>query len=324
MAYASKYAICMGWLAAVALPAPGPALAQETGTGPDDTIMLDPITVTARRHDEDAQSVPISMNVIEGRAVDRISPSTSNTDIARMTPNFVTQEFGGPYTNIGHIRGVGSLFPLSPDDTSVSFNVDEIPMSAFGLPPSTLDLTRVEVLRGPQGTLYGRNSQGGAVNYIPNRPEFMRELRLRGEVGTNGWHLGEIVANTPLIDDVLAGRLALQYSNRDGDIRNVVQGGDDGEVTVGVARGSLLWTPTDDTSVLLVSPMTATTTPLPYGCCGTRAAIRAAVSTRATIFSASSMAPVSGSSTTSTVSASPRSRAFSRWTAGRSWIWPTA
>ena len=213
--------------------------------------MLDPIVITARRHREDAQTVPISTTIIEGRELEEISPVTSNADIARSTPNFVLNEGGGPYTNVGHIRGVGSLFTLSPDDTSVTFNVDEVPMSAFGIPPSTLDLSRVEVLRGPQGTLYGRNSQAGAVNFISNRPEFLRELRLRGEIGTNGWHLGEIIANAPLVDDVLAGRLALQYSRRSGDIRNVVQGGEDGCVTIGAARGSLLWTPTDATSVLL-------------------------------------------------------------------------
>ncbi|MFK0278408.1 TonB-dependent receptor [Ensifer sp. NPDC090286] len=227
------------------------ASAQERRDGDGQITVLDTITVTARRHAEDAQAVPISIKVLEGREIEQISPASSNADIARSTPNFVMQEFGGPYTNIGHIRGVGSLFPLSPDDTSVSFNVDEIPISAFGIPPTTLDLSRVEVLRGPQGTLYGRNSQGGAVNFIANRPEFLREFRLRGEVGTEGWHLGEFIANTPLIDDVLAGRLALQYSNRGGDIRNVVQGGDDGAVKVGAARGSLLWTPTEATTVLL-------------------------------------------------------------------------
>ncbi|EKF18533.1 TonB-dependent receptor [Nitratireductor pacificus pht-3B] len=228
-----------------------PAVAQEQENAEGQATILDTITVTARRHAEDAQSVPISIKVIEGRETEQISPASSNADIARSTPNFVMQEFGGNYTNIGHIRGVGSLFPLSPDDTSVSFNVDEIPMSAFGIPPSALDLSRVEVLRGPQGTLYGRNSQGGAVNFVPNTPEFHREFRLRGEIGTNGWHLGEFIANMPLIDDTLAARLALQYSSRDGDIRNVVQGGEDGAIRVGAARGSVLWTPSDVTSVLL-------------------------------------------------------------------------
>ncbi|EIM73525.1 TonB-dependent receptor [Nitratireductor aquibiodomus RA22] len=238
-------------LAASIVLAPLPVAAQTQAAGNGRTTTLETITVTARRHAEDAQSVPISMNVIEGHETEQISPASSNADIARSTPNFVMQEYGGHYMNIGHIRGVGSLFPLSPDDTSVSFNVDEIPMSAFGLPPSTLDLSRVEVLRGPQGTLYGRNSQGGAVNFVPNRPEFQREFRLRGEIGSNGWQLGEFIANMPLIDEALAARLAVQYSNRDGDIRNVVQGGEDGRVTVGAARGSLLWTPSDVTSVLL-------------------------------------------------------------------------
>jgi len=213
--------------------------------------VLDPIIITGRRRSEDVQDVPISTNVIEGEQLRDISPISSNADIARSTPNFSFVERGGIYANIGIIRGVGSLTPVSSDDTSVSYNVNEVPLSAFGLPPTTLDLERVEVLRGPQGTLYGRNAQAGAVNFVPNRPTFDREFRLRGEIGTNGWSLGEFIANTPLIQDVLAGRLAVQHSKRGGDVPNVVIGGKDGDVQIGAARGSLLFTPTDDTSALL-------------------------------------------------------------------------
>jgi iron complex outermembrane receptor protein len=213
--------------------------------------VLDTIIITARKRSEDAQTVPISTNIIEGERLKEISPVSSNADLARVTPNFSFVELGGIYANVGIIRGVGSLFPISSDDTSVSYNVDEVPLSAFGMAPSTLDLQRVEVMRGPQGTLYGRNAQAGAVNFVPNRPDFVPEYQLRGEVGTNGWHLGEFIANTPLIQDVLAGRLAVQYSSRDGDVSNVVIGGKDGDVQIGSARGALLYTPDEDTSALL-------------------------------------------------------------------------
>lgn len=214
-------------------------------------IVLDAITVTARRHSEDEQDVPISMSVVEGEQLKDISPANANSDIVRLTPNVSLHDMGGPFTNFAFIRGIGSLQPLSPDDTSVTFNVNEVPSSAMGIPPSTMDLSRLEVLRGPQGTLYGRGSQAGAINYIANRPAFSRELSLRGEIGTNGWRLGELIANAPVIDDVLAGRLALQYAKRDGDVENVVMGGKDGAVDVGAARGSLLFQPTADSSALL-------------------------------------------------------------------------
>ena len=243
-----------GVLAAAIVTLPG-ALAQNRQEGPGEraqaaAVTLDTVKVTARRHAENAQAVPISMTVIEGETVDRIPTVSSNAAIARQTPNFSFVDFGGQYTNFSNVRGVGSFTVLSPDDTSVPFYVDEIPRSPLSVAPSTLDMSRIEVLRGPQGTLYGRNSQGGAVNFVPNRPEFTPGFQLRGEVGTRGWALGEVIANQP-INDRLAGRLAVQYSNRDGDVSNVLTGGKDGRTRVGAARGSLLLVPDPQTSALL-------------------------------------------------------------------------
>lgn len=226
------------------------ALARQQTQGGKPTTTLDTVTVTARRHMEDAQSVPISITVLEGKAADALPTVSSNAAIARSAPNFSFIDNGGQYTNVANIRGVGSLFVLSPDDTSVPFNVDEIPLSPLSVPASTLDVSRIEVLRGPQGTLYGLNSQGGAVNFVSSRPEFFESVRLRAEAGSEGWGLGEIVANAP-IGDVLAGRLALRYSSRDGDIRNLIAGGKDGKTEVGSVRGSLLLAPDADTSALL-------------------------------------------------------------------------
>jgi len=212
---------------------------------------LDRIVITARRQSEDAQSVPISTTIIAEQRLREVPPTSSNSAIAQATPNFYHVYAGGKYTNRAVMRGVGSLLTMSPDDTSVVFNVDEIPTSAFGPMPSTLDLERIEVLRGPQGTLYGRGAQGGAVIFVPVRPDFEKELQLRGEVGTNGWKIGEMVVNTPLVDEVLAGRLAVRYATQDGDIFNPVRNGEDGGFRVGAARGSLLFTPGADTTALL-------------------------------------------------------------------------
>ncbi len=239
----------LGLLTASTMLASTPAWAQQADQ--NDTTMLEPITVTARHHAEDAQSVPISIDILQGERLQEIPPASSNSSIAQQTPNFYHADGGNRYTNKATMRGVGSLLPMSPDDTSVVFNVDEIPTSAFGPMPATLDLERIEVLRGPQGTLYGRGAQAGAVNFVPVRPGFDKELQLRSEVGTNGWALGELIANTPLIDDVLAGRLAVRYSTQDGDIQNPIAGGEGGGFKVGSGRGSLLFTPDPDTTALL-------------------------------------------------------------------------
>ncbi|MGE3871328.1 MAG: TonB-dependent receptor [Parvibaculaceae bacterium] len=232
--------------------APNAAWTQEQAAEVDgESVLLDTIYVTARRHSENAQSVPISMDVLEGQKLKEISSVSSNSDIARSTPNFVHVYAGTHYRNRAIIRGVGSLLPMSPDDTSVVFNMDEVPTSGFGPMLPNLDLERIEVLRGPQGTLYGRGAQAGAVNFIPKRPGFERELELRAEVGTFGWHLGELVANVPLVTEKVSGRLALQYSQREGDIRNVVIGGEDGDAKVGAARASLLALPGPNTTALV-------------------------------------------------------------------------
>jgi iron complex outermembrane receptor protein len=224
-----------------------PALSPER----EDASPLEVITVTARRVAEDAQDVPIALTVLDSDATGRLPATASNAAIARTAPNFAFVDNGGQYANVANMRGVGSLFVLSPDDMSVPFNMDEIPLSPLGISPSTLDISRIEILRGPQGTLYGRNSQGGAVNFVPNRPLFDTSIRFRVEAGSRDWGLAELVANTVIVPDRLAGRLALQFSRRDGDVHNAVAGGRDGRTRVGAARGSLLFTPDTETNVIL-------------------------------------------------------------------------
>ncbi|MFC0709606.1 TonB-dependent receptor [Azorhizophilus paspali] len=228
-----------------------PALAAGEELPADEAaIMLDSVTVTARKRGETEFDVPISMGVIREKQAELIPPASSNANLARMVPNFNFLDSGGQYTNAGNIRGVGSFSPLSSDDTSIVFNVDEIPLSAYGVPPVLMDIERVEVLRGPQGTLYGRNTQGGAINIVTNRPQFGPELSVRMEGGSRDYGLGELIVNDALNDN-LAGRLAIRYSEQNGDVRNNASGDKDGAAQIGALRGSLLFVPDEETSALL-------------------------------------------------------------------------
>ncbi|MPZ41039.1 MAG: TonB-dependent receptor plug domain-containing protein [Rhizobiales bacterium] len=227
----------MGWGVS-----PGPAAAQQA-------IQLDEITVTARKRPEAEKDVPISLTTVEGEQLEDLSKTRSNADLARSVPNFNFVDLGGQSSNLANIRGVGSFSPVSPDDTSVVFYVDEAPQSVYGIAPNLLDTESVEVLRGPQGTLFGRNAQGGAVSIISRVPTFDRSFSLTGEWGTKRYGLAELIANSPLIPNVLAGRVALRYSNFGGDVPNILLGGNDAATQVGAFRGSLLFTPTERTTV---------------------------------------------------------------------------
>lgn len=226
------------------------SFAQEVDSDAPSVTVLDTITITARKRPENPQDVPISMTVIPGNEVDT-SPASSNAALTRSAPNMTFIDGGGLFGNSVNLRGVGSVSPLSPDDTSVVFYVDEMPLSVLGIAPNLMDTERVEVLRGPQGTLFGRNTQGGAVNIVSRRPTFDREFSLTGEVGTDGYLLGQLIANGTLVPDNLAGRLAVRWNSFDGDIPNIAAGGKDGGLDIGAARGSLLFTPSDRTEALL-------------------------------------------------------------------------
>ena len=212
-------------------------------------VQFDEITVTARKRPELEKDVPISMTTVEGEQLQDLSKTRSNADLARSVPNFNFVDLGGQSSILANIRGVGSFSPVSPDDTSVVFYIDEAPQSVYGIAPNLLHTERVEVLRGPQGTLFGRNAQGGAVNIVSRLPTFERSFSLTGEAGTNGYGLGELIANVPVVPDVLAARLAVRYASFSGDVPNVLVGGNDAATQVGAFRGSFLFKPTDRTTI---------------------------------------------------------------------------
>ncbi len=135
----------------------------------DDQAGLRDIIVTAQRTAESAQRAPIAIAVIQPEDLVRQNVTRAE-DISRIVPALVATASGGPNTSF-FVRGVGNSTANSYSDPAISFNYDGV---YIGRPNSTqgffYDLQRVEVLKGPQGTLYGRNATGGAINVIPNRP----------------------------------------------------------------------------------------------------------------------------------------------------------
>ncbi|MEM9054400.1 MAG: TonB-dependent receptor, partial [Pseudomonadota bacterium] len=219
----------------------------------EEATRLDVVVVTALKQEVEQIELPVSVTVIDG-ANEATSSLDAGAALTRQTPNFTFTGFGQPGTDFVNLRGVGILGqPTNSLDNTVGFATNSVPTSAFGFAPTLLDIERVEVLRGPQGTLFGRNALGGLVNIVTRPADGEHEFTLRGEIGDDGYHLVEGVAAGWLSEGVLAGRIAARYQAQDGDIPNAVVGGTEGGVDLGAVRASLQFTPSDDLAINLVT-----------------------------------------------------------------------
>lgn len=208
-------------------------------------VTLGSVTVSARRGEEQARDIPFSVTAISGDEAEA-RRLHSVEDVLRQTPgiDFVVN-MGAANTTL-RMRGVGALQKVSSDDTSVVINVDGMPMSATNATLNVLDVERVEILKGPQGTLFGRNSEAGAVNIVTRKPTRWLEGHLRTEIGQDNHRLLEGVVSGPL-SDTLAARVAIRQSGADSHIRNAQDGQPLTKPSEQSARASLLWQVGGDT-----------------------------------------------------------------------------
>ncbi|UUE98169.1 TonB-dependent receptor plug domain-containing protein [Xanthomonas hortorum pv. pelargonii] len=126
----------------------------------------------------------------------------------RATPGVNVWSDSSPHSANVLIRGTGSINPVSTDDGAVALSIDGVPLSMRSMSLGTLDIERVEILKGPQGTLFGSNSRAGAINVITNKPTRDLQAYVRGEIGQQGQHLEEAVLSGPLSES-LSGRFAI-------------------------------------------------------------------------------------------------------------------
>jgi iron complex outermembrane receptor protein len=218
-------------------------------------VALDDITisVTARKIKEPLKDIPANVSVLS-------APTLSNTvadmpnSLARQTPNVTYSNIGDPTQSSYSIRGMGPLIrPLNSMDSTVGFNYDGAPTTLLGAGVQPLDVERVEVLRGPQGTLYGRGTLAGAINYISKEADGKSEAFFRGEIGSQGYRLGELTAGAALVPDTLFGRVAIRFSNFDGDIHNGIIGGNDGGQALSAFKGTLRYVAPDQATTVKVT-----------------------------------------------------------------------
>lgn len=217
------------------------SFAQEKNLG------LEEVVVTARKQEESSQDIPIAITAL----TDELESSTVRnlTDLTGFIPNATIAEDGsrGGGGAVINIRGIS---PTRTDDNSfdapVSVMIDGIYLGTLaGQVVENFDIERIEVLRGPQGTLFGKNTVGGLIHAIRSRPTGELGGRFKLTFGEDGQEELRAVVNTPVIEDVLAAKFFATSIKDDGFMKNVTIGGNTGETDYQNYGATFLWTPND-------------------------------------------------------------------------------
>ncbi|TQV68147.1 TonB-dependent receptor [Exilibacterium tricleocarpae] len=188
-----------------------------------DEFTIEEIIVTAQKREQNLQSTPLTLNVFSGEKVEK-AQITSVQDVAASTPGLSIDAF--PRTQPRpFIRGVGSSDTGAGGDQSTAVFVDGVYMSrpAF-LAFDSFDVERLEVLKGPQGTLWGKNVVGGLLHIITKKPTDEFDIRIQGTGGNEGIRNGNAMINAPLIEDKLLSRLVISSRHNDGFAKNLNTG----------------------------------------------------------------------------------------------------
>lgn len=217
--------------------------AQSSAAGGSSGVSADgDIIVTARRQEEKLQRVPIAITVIDDRALAR-GNLTSMKDVQYLTPSLSVSTNNTRNTDNYSLRGIGTTFGTDP---AVVAYFAEVPLPGGGGGAGNLfDLANVQVLNGPQGTLFGRNTTGGAVLFEPKRPTDRFEGSLQVGYGNHDNFEQQAIVNIPVVPGVLAIRAGISHRQRDGFTKDVITGRDYDNINYLAARFSVLFTPGD-------------------------------------------------------------------------------
>ncbi|MGE0115710.1 MAG: TonB-dependent receptor [Steroidobacteraceae bacterium] len=225
----------------------GSACAQDVSTTRRSSgaeAQLEEVVVTAQRYAESLQKTPVSVVAVSGDELQTLGVANLET-LDSFIPNF-SAGFGQGYSNwaVLTIRGVGGGEGFLYQDPSVGIYIDDVYYPrAQGAMLDLIDVEQVEVLRGPQGTLFGRNTSGGAVRYISKKPERELSGNITGSVGNLKRRDMQSIANIPL-SDTLSSRFTFASKSSDGFVTRLNDGVKMGDLNVVAVRGQLRWQPT--------------------------------------------------------------------------------
>lgn len=237
-----KYAgFCPYYIVAVAIAAfPSVTLGQ-----------IEEVIVTAKKREQSLQDVPIALQAFSGDQIRELGVARAS-DVVMLAPNMAISQQNMMNSSIA-IRGIGTSDFFAAAPGSVGIYMDEVTMSSpFLTAVGLYDMERVEVLRGPQNTLFGRNTTGGAVNFISRRPEVGGEMNGSVDVTYGRFDRIEVEAGATFqLGETAAIRLAGKSYDRNGVWNDLDAGGAYGDKDRKSIRGTIVWEPTDVTSVTL-------------------------------------------------------------------------
>ncbi|MEM1134023.1 MAG: TonB-dependent receptor [Pseudomonadota bacterium] len=232
----TKSKMSLRWAAsatAMSLACTAPVYAQQVEDAEPAEIIQDEsptdvIVVTARRKEERLQDVPIAVTAVAGEVLDR-RQSENIADIQALIPNATFNPHGGSNNNANvTIRGIGQTDQFFMFDSGVGIYLDDVYLArAQASLLETVDIERIEVLRGPQGTLYGKNTSGGAIKVVTRDPipsAFEGDATVT--VGSFDAFTGRLMVNVPVVEDVFGLRATLLVRQRDGFVENLDTGED--------------------------------------------------------------------------------------------------
>lgn len=212
----------------------------------DETKELNSIIVSSQRVERDLSEVPANISVISAENIRDLRAETVS-DVVKTLPNVSLQNIPGDYTYF-QIRGL----PRNLEQSNIPVYVDGVPYtSLYGLNISLLDVEQMELVRGPQGNLYGANARDGLLSITTRKPGNTPEGRLQIGGGNFNYQNTQFVGSMPLITNELFANISLQHRERDGFVNNTFLNQPLDNIKDQVARAGLLWQPNDRFSARL-------------------------------------------------------------------------
>ena len=253
----------------LALAIGSPALAQtapatQPTQGPDGPAQIDDVIVTAAKREQSLQDVPISVSVTSAETIDQ-AQIRDLIDLQTVVPSLKINQFAATGQTNFFIRGFGNGAGNDGIESSVGVFVDGVYRSRTSSALDDLpEVQRIEVLRGPQSTLFGKNVSAGAISIVTARPQF--DWGGNAEVSFGNYN--SIIARASVtgpISDTVAFRLSGTRNTRDGTMQNLTTGNDVNDRDRWSVRGDLLWLPSEDLSVRIIADYNR----ISEVCCGT-------------------------------------------------------